>query len=99
MPEDPEAKEAQWGKRMIEIRVRLWTDSIADGKGNIVPGHAWDSGVVRMDRNTAHGIAPGNPVPFNSFADLPGKIEKVLIDHGVKLHIGRRSRKYMVGGA
>ncbi len=33
MAENLEAKQAEWGKRMIEIRVRLWTDKIAEGKG------------------------------------------------------------------
>jgi hypothetical protein len=96
MPDELEAKEAAWGNRMIEIRVRFWTDSIADGKGKIIPKHAWDSGVVRIDRNTSHGIVPGNPIPFNGLSEIPSKIEKVLIDHGIRLHLGRRARKYLM---
>ena len=33
-------------EKMIEIRVKFWTDSIAKTKGNIVPKNSWDSGVV-----------------------------------------------------
>jgi hypothetical protein len=82
---------------MIELRVRFWTDSIADGKGKIIPKHAWDAGVVHIQSNAAHGLAPDPkpPTPFNSLAELPAKIEQVLIANGVKLHLGSRSRKYL----
>lgn len=96
MVEELDVREAAWGKRMIEIRVRLWTDSIADGKGRVIPKHAWDAGVVRIDANQTHEIVPKNPIPFNGFAELPAKIEKVLIEHGVQIHLGRRARKYLI---
>lgn len=96
MPDAVEAREAEQGKRMIEIRVRLWTNKIADGEGKIVPKHAWDAGVVRLNRNTVHGIATESPVPFNGFAELPAKIEKVLIEHGIKIHPSSRTRRYVV---
>jgi DNA-binding CsgD family transcriptional regulator len=93
--EDIESKDARWGKRMVEIRVRFWTDKIAEGKGRIVPKHAWDTGIVRIDSNVEHGISPKPPRPFNSLAELPSKIEQVLIDHGVTLHLNRRSSKVL----
>ena len=96
MGENLEAKQAEWGKRMIEIRVRLWTDNIAEGKGQIVPKHAWDAGVVLMGGNSTHGIVAGNPIPFNGFAELPAKMEKALIAHGVKVHLSKRQRRYIV---
>lgn len=99
MVEEVTAREAAYGKRMIEIRIRLWTDQIADGKGRIVPRHAWDAGVVRMDANASHEIVPAKPVPFNGFAELPGKIEKVLIDQGIKIHLSGRARKYLISGS
>ncbi|HEU0130301.1 MAG TPA: hypothetical protein VFQ85_04830 [Mycobacteriales bacterium] len=83
---------------MIEIKVRFWTDSIAEGKAKIVPKHAWDAGVVRIERNASHGIAPTAPIPFNGMAELSAKIEKVLIDNGVHLHLGSRARKYLTRG-
>jgi hypothetical protein len=96
MPEEIEDREAKWGKRMIEIRVRFWTDQIAEGKGNIKPKHAWDAGVIYIQRNDTHAIDPGNPVPFNSLMDIPGKVERVLIQHGIRLHLSPRQRKYVV---
>jgi hypothetical protein len=80
---------------MIEIRVRFWTNDLADGKGRVRPKHAWGSGVVRMAPNRTHDINPGTPVPFNSMADLSGKIERVLIEHGVTIHRSDRERRYM----
>jgi hypothetical protein len=43
-------RKAQQGERMIEVKIRFWTNDIADGKGNIFPKHAWSSGVVRMEK-------------------------------------------------
>ena len=61
---------AAHGNKMIEIRVRLWTDNIAQsGKGTVLPKHAWDAGVVLLQTNSAHGISGQNPVPFNGFAE------------------------------
>lgn len=88
-----EVTEARHGERMIEVRVRLWTNELADGQGKIRPKHAWYHGVVLMDRNASHGIAPKNPRPFNSIMQLPAIVERVLIEHGVKLHPGDRTRK------
>lgn len=96
MGTESEAKEAQWGKRMIEIKVRLWTDSIASGKGVIRPKHAWGAGVVRIDRNTEHGIVPGKALPFNSMAEIPSRIERCLMEHGIKIHLSSRERRYIV---
>lgn len=93
MPEEIEDREAKWGKRMIEVRARFWTDQIAEEKGNIKPKHAWDAGVIYIQRNDTHAITPGNPVPFNSLTDIPGKVEKVLIQHEINStsHPGRRN--------
>lgn len=88
-------RDAKWGERMIEIKLRFWTDDIAEGKGKIQPKHAWAAGVVRIGRNKVHDITPQNPVPFNSLMDLSAKIEKVLMQHGITLHLGRRMEKYL----
>jgi len=87
-------KEAEWGERMIEVKVRFWTNDLTDSAGKIIPKHAWASGVVRMEANKAHGIKPQNPVPFNSLMDLLYIIEKVLMKHGITLHSSDRMRKY-----
>jgi len=95
MINDLKAREAKHGQKMIEVKLRFWTDDIAKEHGKIIPKHSWSSGVVRIERNKAHGIVPGNPKPFNSLLDVGAMIEKVLIEHGVKLHLSRRMQKYM----
>ncbi len=90
-----EAKEAKHGEKMIEIKVRFWTDSIEDAN-QIRPKHAWGSGVVRVARNESHAIVPGRPRPFNSVLELNAVIERVLIEHGIVLHNSRKMKKYMV---
>ena len=90
-------REARHGEKMIEVKIRFWTDEISPESGQIVPKHAWAGGVVRMAPNKSHGIVPKNPVPFNSLLDVGAKIEQVLIDHGVVLRRSRRMKKYMSG--
>ncbi len=87
--------EAAQGEKMIEVKLRFWTNDIASAKGKIVPKHGWTSGVVRMERNRSHGIEPGSPKPFHSLLDVGAVIEQVLIDHGVSLHPSRRMVKYI----
>ncbi|HLK26540.1 MAG TPA: hypothetical protein VKT30_17930 [Caulobacteraceae bacterium] len=87
------AADASHGQKMVELRVRFWTNDIAGG-GKILPKHAWAAGIVRMESNPAHGIKAKNPVPFNSLAELAVVVERVLIDHGVKLHPSTKERKY-----
>jgi hypothetical protein len=95
MSDSIETREAEHGSKMIEIKVRFWTNDLADGKTRIRPKHAWGSGIVRIARNTPHGIQPLSPVTFNSMAELPVKIEKVLIDHGITVHRSSRMRRYL----
>ena len=89
-----DSREAVHGKKMIEIKLRFWTDDIADDKGKIIAKHCWDSGVVRVTRNDLHGIEPLKPRLFNSLPEVLPTIEKVLRDHDIKLHLGRKSDKY-----
>lgn len=91
---DIEVLEAQQGERMIEIKVRFWTNDIAEGKGNIRPKHAWSSGVVRIERNKSHGLVPQKPLPFHSLLDLTAVIEKVLLAQGITLHSSQKMKKY-----
>ena len=90
-----EQREAKQGQKMIELKIRFWTNDIAEDKDHVIPKHAWSSGVVCIERNETHGIQPGSPVPFHSLLDVGSKVEKVLIDHGVVLHPSRRMRKYV----
>lgn len=80
-----EEREAKFGKRMIEVKVRFWTNNIAEKEGEIRPKVCWERGVVRMERNNVHGITPEYPVPFNSMTEILPKIEHVLKIHGIKV--------------
>jgi hypothetical protein len=95
MPEPIETREARHGRRMIEVKVRFWTNELADGKGRIRPKHAWGSGVVRIEPNDVHGIKRGTPLMFNSLAEVPAKIEQVLIAHGIRIHKSAKMKRYM----
>jgi hypothetical protein len=85
---------APQGEKMIEVKIRFWTNDIAEA-GEVIPKHAWSAGVVRMEANTAHGIKPKHPRPFHTLMDVTGVIERVLIDHGIVLHPSRKMRKYV----
>jgi hypothetical protein len=53
--------------RMLAVTVRFWTNDIAATKGEIIPKHAWDGGMVSINvgQNSAHGLASGKkPRPF-----------------------------------
>lgn len=90
-----QAIKPKYGERMIEVKIRFWTDEMTGMKGYILPKHAWTAGVVRMERNDSHGIIPSNPRPFNSLMEIPTVIEKVLVQHGIKLHRIRRMVDYI----
>jgi hypothetical protein len=81
---------ALFSKRMIEVRVRFWTDGITLPKGFIIQKHAWASGTVRMQANESHQITTRRALAFGSLMELPGVIERVLIGHGIVLMPGGR---------
>ncbi len=85
------------GERMIEMRVKLWTDEIATKKGDVLPKHAWDYGVVVITPNGTHGIKAAKPRPFNSLLELSAAIEKEIIAAGLTLHQGVGTRRYAQG--
>ena len=90
-----EAKDKKWQQKMIEVKVRFWTNDLSDQPEKVKPKHAWTSGVVSIRRNDTHGIVPKHPLPFNSLMELPGIIEKALIEHDIVLHPGRKMKKYL----
>jgi hypothetical protein len=67
----------------------------SQGRGKILPKHAWASGVVMMEANPVHGIQPVAPQSFHSLLDLGAVIEKVLISQGIVLHPGQKMSKYV----
>ena len=80
---------------MVEVRVRFFTDGQAPS-GQILPKHGYANGEVRLARNASHGIKPGEPIMFNSMAEMPYAIEKALRDHDVKIALSSRERRYRV---
>ena len=90
-------RKAKLGERMIELKVCFWTDGFAE-KGYIWPEHAWTRGEVRIIRNDAHGIKPAHGCKFNSLMEIPSAIEKVLVDHGVELHLCSKMDQYVQQG-
>ncbi|MDP1769704.1 MAG: hypothetical protein Q8L74_13015 [Nitrospirota bacterium] len=86
---------APHGQKMIEVTIRFWTNNISQKPGHVVKKECWDYGVVYMPKNSAHRIPSAPPVPFHSLLELLPKIEKLFIAHKVKLHPGKRSRKYL----
>jgi hypothetical protein len=90
-------REAEHGEKMIEVKLRFWTNNIAEQEGAVIPKHAWSAGVVRIESNKTHGIVPGKPQPFHSLLDVGSVIEKVLIEHGVRLRPSRKMKKYFAG--
>jgi hypothetical protein len=91
----PRRVKAAANERMIEIKLRFWTNGLARGDGYVLPKRAWSGGVVRVERNDTHGIKPGKPMPFHSLLDIGSVIEKVLIAQGIVLRPGKRMKKYL----
>lgn len=96
---DDGSQSARHGQKMIEVKVRFWTNDLATTPGHVQPKHARTSGVVRIKRNELHGIVESKPIPFHSLLDIGAAIEKLLIRHGIKLHPSRAMRKYMGAGS
>jgi len=86
---------APHGEKMIEVKLRFWTNALAGKEDHIIPKHAWSSGVARIERNESHGIIPQEPIPFNSLMEIPQVIEKILVDHEIILHVDRVMSKYL----
>jgi hypothetical protein len=57
----PEAREAAHGQRMIEVRVRFWTNNLAKSKGMVLPRNAWGS-----QRHSAASLGPRAEVSSGS---------------------------------
>lgn len=94
MTKDVASLEATQGEKMIEVRLRFWTNDISPEKGKVIPKHAWAAGVVIMESYKSHGVQPSQPLPFHSLLDVGSVIEKVFIEHGIVLHPSKKMLKY-----
>src|SRR5262249_40470950 len=88
-------KNAAYGEKTLEVKVRFWTSDIVPGKGAYKKKHAKTSGMVYMDKNESRGIEPGPSRDFHSLMGLPKAIEELFIDHGITLHPGPVMKKYI----
>jgi hypothetical protein len=79
--------------KTIKLSVYLFTDDLADTKGEVLPKHAWSWGTVTLPSNPTHGIAGSKDVHFKSLSELPGAIERALLQQGVTLHEGKHKKK------
>lgn len=94
MTDRAEAEEAAHGQRMIELEVRFFTNELAE-TGRVRPKEGWTRGVVRVTPNDVHGIESSRARHFNSLAELPATIERVLIENGITLHAVGKTSKYL----
>ncbi|MCK4445140.1 MAG: hypothetical protein KAW09_11390 [Thermoplasmata archaeon] len=87
-------KNVPQGKRMIELRIRFWTNDI-DGnpKGTITQKVCWDSGYVYVVKNNSHGIESKGQSRFRGLCELLGSVEKVLRKQNIKLQMGARTQE------
>lgn len=100
MIEDSHSLEANYGEKMIEFKVRFWTNDIAGTQGHILPKHCWPAGMVYASRNDSHGIKSSRTIPFNSLDEVQNAIEQAMTDVGIKVHEnkGRVNKKKRVLG-
>jgi len=85
--------EAKKNQKMIQLRIYLYTDHLAQKKGAIRPKHAWDGGRLCVPANELHGITAGRKLVLHGFSDLPCKIEKILKENGITIHKPRTKTK------
>jgi hypothetical protein len=76
--------------KTIEVSVRFFTNKLSR------KGEGWTSGTVSMVASPVHGITSPKARIFNSLLQLPAVIEKTLKEHGIKLHISKGMKKYVV---
>ena len=93
MIKDSHSLEADYGEKMIEVRIRFWTNDIAETKGHILPKHCWSAGMVYAPRNDSHGIKSSRRMPFNSLDEVQNAIEQAMEDIGIKVHENKKTPK------
>jgi hypothetical protein len=74
--------------KLIKVTVYLRTDVLPGAnEGEIVPGHAWASGVVRVRPSKAHRLRVGQPMPFSGMTQVGTAVEEALTAADVTLHL------------
>ena len=86
MSGDTQSVEANHGEKTIEVKLRFFTDNIADTKGHVLPKHCWPVGMATMPKNDSHGIRNVKNHPFHSLAEVSSVVEEILADAGITVH-------------
>jgi hypothetical protein len=81
-------------QKTITLKIRLWTNGISLANDVDRRKHAKTKGTVSMERNDTHGIVPTKRFHFQSLLGLGGAVERLLIEHGIKLHPSEQMRRY-----
>jgi hypothetical protein len=88
-----ESVEADYGEKMIQLKISFFTNLPGLKEDHIRQKHAWASGHVRIQRNSAHGIDGNTGGIFHSMSELPMLIENLLIEQGITIHQSRNKAK------
>lgn len=81
--------QATYSDKIIQVKIRFWTDGIAKKEGHIIPKHCYSSGYVLIAASRIHGIPTGIKAPFVSISGLPKAIDKVMAEAQLILHLNR----------
>ncbi len=93
MAEDLRGVKARRGEKMIEVKVRFWTNNIAGTQGHILPKHCWPEGMVYASKNDSHGIKSSRKMPFHSLDQVQNAIEQAMTDVGIKVRESKKQVK------
>lgn len=63
-------------------------------EGKVSPGHVWPCGFIVIDNDSVHAKKPIKRA-FNSLAEIPLALERLLIDGGITVHRARRMEEYI----
>jgi len=77
--------------KTIRVNVRFTTNGLPKRKANY-----WSTGFIDVTADPARGIdSRSGTHPFNSLAEIPAALEKLLIKSGIKVHPSKKLKKYI----
>lgn len=79
------------GETTIKVTLYFRANSIAKKKGAIIPKRGWAMGLINVEANESHGIRAGKGERFNTMAEIPARLEKLLADNKIELNLCRRA--------
>ncbi len=87
--------------KMIEVRVKFWTNAREDDatEWKTMKATGYGAGLVTLPRNDLHDIGPASPVHFHTMGQILPAIEEILARAGVRIVNSREESFFRVGGA